>query len=53
MCVLGLAMVDVAASGVLYTADPANGQAETMQISAVHGLGELLVSGNATADTFV
>jgi len=53
MCVLGLAMVDVAASGVLYTADPANGQAETMQISAIHGLGELLVSGNVTADTFV
>jgi pyruvate,water dikinase len=38
---------------VLYTADPANGQAETMQISAIHGLGELLVSGNATADTLV
>lgn len=53
MCVLGLAMVDVAASGVLYTADPANGQAETMQISAIHGLGELLVSGNAAADVFV
>lgn len=53
MCVLGLAMVDVAASGVLYTADPANGQAETMQISAIHGLGELLVSGNSAADTFV
>ena len=53
MCVLGLAMVDVAASGVLYTADPTNGQAETMQISAIHGLGELLVSGNAAADTLV
>ena len=53
MCVLGLAMVNVAASGVLYTADPANGQAETMQISAIHGLGELLVSGNAAADVFV
>lgn len=50
MCVLGLAMVDVAASGVLYTADPANGQAQTMQISAIPGLGELLVSGNVTAD---
>lgn len=53
MCVLGLAMVDVAASGVLYTADPTNGQAETMQVSAIHGLGELLVSGNVTADTLV
>jgi pyruvate,water dikinase len=53
MCVLGLAMVDVAASGVLYTADPANGKADTMLISAIHGLGELLVSGNAAADTFI
>lgn len=53
MCVLGLAMVDVAASGVLYTADPANGQAHTMQISAIHGLGEMLVSGNVTADSLV
>lgn len=53
MCVLGLAMVDVAASGVLYTADPTNGQAQTMQISAIHGLGELLVSGNVTADSLV
>ena len=35
------------------TADPANGQAETMQVSAIHGLGELLVSGNATADQFI
>lgn len=53
MCVLGLAMVDVAASGVLYTADPANGLANLMQISAIHGLGELLVSGNAAADMLV
>lgn len=53
MCVLGLAMVEVAASGVLYTADPANGLADLMQISAIHGLGELLVSGNAAADTLV
>ena len=53
MCVLGLAMVDVAASGVLYTADPANAQTETMLISAINGLGELLVSGNVTADTYV
>lgn len=53
MCVLGLAMVDVAASGVLYTADPTNGQAQTLQISAIHGLGEMLVSGDANADNLV
>jgi pyruvate, water dikinase len=53
MCVLGLAMVDVAASGVLYTADPAGIQTNSVQISALLGLGELLVSGHAAADTFV
>ena len=35
MCVLGLAMVDVAASGVLYTADPAGVQENVLQISAL------------------
>ncbi len=53
MCVLGLAMIDAAASGVLYTADPSGNDAETMQISAVLGLGEQLVSGTAAADTFM
>ena len=53
MCVLGLAMVDVVASGVLYTADPAGVLANSVQISALLGLGELLVSGHAAADTFV
>ena len=53
MCVLGLAMVDVAASGVLYTADPAGVLGNSVQISALLGLGELLVSGHAAADTFV
>jgi pyruvate,water dikinase len=52
MCVLGLAMVDAAASGVLYTADPAGVQANSVQISALLGLGELLVSGQVAADTF-
>lgn len=53
MCVLGLAMVDVAASGVLYTADPAGVQGNSVQISALLGLGELLVSGHAAADSFL
>lgn len=53
MCVLGLAMIDAAASGVLYTADPSGSDGETMQISAVLGLGEQLVSGDAAADTYI
>jgi len=53
MCVLGLAMVDAAASGVLYTADPSGNDPETLQINAVLGLGEQLVSGATAADTFI
>lgn len=52
MCVLGLAMVDAAASGVLYTLDPIANDAETISISAVWGIGEQLVSGDGTADSF-
>ncbi len=53
MCVLGLAMVDAEISGVLYTADPSGSNTETMQISAVLGQGEQLVSGTSAADTFI
>lgn len=51
MCVLGLPMVDAVASGVLYTADP--GGPERMRLAAVLGLGEQLVSGEASADVFL
>ncbi|HSW63313.1 MAG TPA: PEP/pyruvate-binding domain-containing protein [Dissulfurispiraceae bacterium] len=53
MCVIGLAMVDARASGVMYTVDPATMDAGTVQISSIWGLGEQLVSGNASPDTFV
>ncbi len=51
MCVLGLAMIEAAASGVLYTADPSGDDGETMLISAVLGLGEQLVDGSVTAES--
>ncbi len=53
MCVLGLAMIEAAAGGVLYTADPSGNDPETMRINAVLGLGEQLVSGISAADTFI
>jgi pyruvate,water dikinase len=46
-------MVPAERSGVLFTADPANGRTDRHVVSAVHGLGEGLVSGAVDADTVV
>ena len=50
MAVLALNMVDAVTSGVLYTVDIEEPEADNMKIHAVWGLGELLVSGQAPAD---
>jgi pyruvate,water dikinase len=52
MCVAGIEMIDSRASGVLYTVDPSNPASGTMKISAILGLGEHLVSGEASPDDF-
>ncbi len=52
MCVFGLAMVNARASGVIYTVDPSSRDASVIRISSVWGLGELLVSGESSPDTF-
>ncbi|MEU4167046.1 phosphoenolpyruvate synthase [Streptomyces sp. NPDC026665] len=46
-------MVAAELSGVLFTADPASGRTDRHVVSAVHGLGEGLVSGAVDADTVV
>jgi pyruvate,water dikinase len=46
-------MVPAERSGVLFTADPATGRGDRHVVSAVHGLGEGLVSGAVDADTVV
>ncbi len=51
MAVLVLVMVDAMASGVIYTADPADASARTMTIHSLWGLGELLVGGEISPDT--
>ncbi len=51
MCVLGLAMVESAASGVLYTVDPSDPSRTSMRVDSVWGLGELLVGGEVRADS--
>lgn len=53
MCVAGVVMVDAAASGVMYTVEPSLGDACPLQINALWGLGEYLVSGTSSPDTFV
>ncbi len=52
MCVVVQRMVDARAAGVLFTADPVTGRHDRLVIDAVEGLGEALVSGEATPDHF-
>lgn len=53
MCVIGLAMVDAKASGVMYTLDPESLNANLIKVSSLWGLGEQLVGGDATPDAFL
>ena len=50
MAVIIQHMVDAAASGVVFTADPTTGNPHKMTISALYGLGEGLVSAGLDAD---
>ena len=45
-------MVDAAAAGVVFTADPVSARRDLLVIDAVAGLGEALVSGEATPDHY-
>ncbi|HWR58530.1 MAG TPA: PEP/pyruvate-binding domain-containing protein, partial [Thermodesulfovibrionales bacterium] len=53
MAVLAIEMVDALASGVVYTLSPLPGESRAVKISSVWGLGEYLVSGTASPDTFL
>ncbi|WP_246613795.1 rifamycin-inactivating phosphotransferase [Paractinoplanes bogorensis] len=52
MAVIVQQMVDAEAAGVLFTADPVSGNRRVSTVDATHGLGEALVSGLVTPDTF-
>ncbi|MFT3887801.1 MAG: PEP/pyruvate-binding domain-containing protein [Arachnia sp.] len=52
LAVVVQALVDAELSGVLFTVDPLSGSLDTMVGSVVSGLGEALVSGDATGETF-
>lgn len=45
-------MVPASAAGVMFTADPVTGARDTIMINATWGLGEALVSGDVTPDTY-
>ena len=46
------AMVDARTAGVVFTADPVSARRDLLVIDAVQGLGEALVSGEATPDHY-
>ena len=50
MAVLVQRLVDADVAGVAFTADPVSGDRDQVHVSAVRGLGERLVSGEASAD---
>ena len=52
MCVVVQRMVDAAIAGVLFTVDPVSNRYDRLVIDAVKGLGEPLVSGEATPDHY-
>lgn len=53
MAVLVQRMVHADAAGVAFTADPVSGRRDRLVVNAVRGLGERLVSGEATPDEWV
>lgn len=52
MCVAGVEMIHASSSGVLYTVDPLQPKRPELVISAIWGLGEHLVSGEASPDVY-
>src|SRR6478735_6316212 len=52
MCVVVQRMVNARAAGVLFTVDPVSARRDRLVIDAVRGLGEALVSGEATPDHY-
>lgn len=53
MAVVVQQMVDPEASGVLFTVDPVQRRRDRMVVEAIFGLGEQVVSGQATPDHYV
>jgi pyruvate,water dikinase len=52
MCVAGITMIDSVASGVIYTVEPTRPDSGLLKVNSIWGLGEQLVSGEASPDAF-
>jgi rifampicin phosphotransferase len=52
MAVILQSLVDAAAAGVAFSADPVTAERDVAVVSAVRGLGEALVSGDEDGDTY-
>ena len=53
MAVVVQVMVPSAVSGILFTANPATGERSEMVVNGSFGLGEAIVSGEVTPDTYI
>ena len=53
MAILVQILVNAEVAGVAFTANPVNGRRDETVVSAVRGLGERLVSGNASPDEWI
>jgi len=51
--VMKMVRADLATSGVLFTLDPDSGNRNVVVITSSYGLGEMVVQGNVSPDTFV
>ncbi len=51
--VMKMVRSDIATSGVMFTIDPDSGNPNVVHISSAYGLGELVVQGSVSPDTFV
>jgi pyruvate,water dikinase len=53
MAVAGIRMIEAKSSGVLYTRDPEDPESPHLKISSIWGLGEHLVDGSSSPDSFL
>jgi pyruvate, water dikinase len=51
--VMKMVRSDIATSGVMFTIDPDSGNPNVIHLSSAYGLGELVVQGSVSPDTFV